>query len=277
MRKILFPTDFSKTADNAFVYALEMANYLEAELILLHVYSLPIVSYEGYPSYILEVYDLIDLNNFENFKDQVPHLREIAEKHRLEHIKMTHILEEGDFVSVVKKIVKKEKIDMIVMGTTGASGLKETFVGSNTVDVLNHIQVATLCVPDKSKFRKVQRIGFTTLYREKDYKALLSLMVLSKKMKAEVKCLYVKTFDTKVDATTKEKWRADFKDEAVDFFEIPSENIKGAIFGFMSDKDINVLAMLNYKRSFFEKLFQKSIVDNMAFHSKTPILILPEE
>ena len=59
MKKILFPTDFSKTANHAFVYALEMAKFLEAELIVLHTYSLPVVSYEGYPSYVLEVYDLL--------------------------------------------------------------------------------------------------------------------------------------------------------------------------------------------------------------------------
>ena len=50
MKKILFPTDFSETANNAFVYVLEMAKTFKAEVLVLHVYNLPIVTYEGYPA-----------------------------------------------------------------------------------------------------------------------------------------------------------------------------------------------------------------------------------
>ena len=277
MKKILFPTDFSKTANHGFVYALEMAKFLEAELIVLHVYSLPVVSYEGYPSYILEVYDLIDLNNFESFKDEVPHLRKIAEEHGLDFVKMTHVLEEGDLIPIMKKLVEKEKIDMIVMGTTGATGLKETFIGSNTSDVISKIPIVTLCVPANAKFKKIQKIGFTTLFRTKDHHALTKVLELANKLKAKIKCLFVRTFDSDVKETTVAKWREEFKKEDVEFFEIPNEDIKAAVFGFMGQHDIDVLAMLKYKRDFFDTLFQQSLVKSMAFHSKTPILVIPED
>ncbi len=277
MKKILFPTDFSKTANHAFVYALEMAKFLEAELIVLHTYSLPVVSYEGYPSYVLEVYDLIDLNNFENFKDEIPHLRKIAEEHQLDFVKMTHVMEEGDLIPIMKKLVENEKIDMIVMGTTGASGLKETFIGSNTSDVISKIGIVTLCIPSKAKFKKIQKVGFTTLYRSNDHLALTKVLDLAKKLKAKVECLFVRTFDSDVKETTVEKWKEEFENEDVEFFEIPNEDVKAAVFGFMGQHDIDVLAMLKYKRNFFDSLFQQSLVKNMAFHSKTPILVIPEE
>jgi len=52
-----------------------MAKAFNAEVIVLHVYNLPSVSYEGYPIYVTEVFETIELSTFENMKDQIPYLR----------------------------------------------------------------------------------------------------------------------------------------------------------------------------------------------------------
>jgi nucleotide-binding universal stress UspA family protein len=49
MKKILFPTDFSETSNNAFVYALQLAKNIDAEVVTLHVYELPVVDYINVP------------------------------------------------------------------------------------------------------------------------------------------------------------------------------------------------------------------------------------
>ena len=100
------------------------------------------------------------------------------------------------------------------------------------------------------------------------------MIELAEKFKAQVQCLFVRTFDSDVKETTVAKWREEFKKEHVEFFEIPNEDIKAAVFGFMGQHDIDVLAMLKYKRDFFDSLFQQSLVKSMAFHSKTPILVI---
>jgi len=75
MKKILFPTDFSEASINAFIYALKLADSIKGEIITLHVYDLPQVGYSNVPGVLNEIYDLIELGNFENYKDQVPFLR----------------------------------------------------------------------------------------------------------------------------------------------------------------------------------------------------------
>lgn len=277
MKKILFPTDFSKTANNAFVYALKMAKFLEAELIVLHMYELPVVSYEGYSAYISEVYETIELNNFENFKDYIPELRKIAEEHQLEAVKMSHVLDEGDLVLAIKRLVKKEKINLIVMGTKGASGLKETFIGSNAGAVIKKIPVTSLIVPAKAKFEDIKTIGFTTRFRTKDHAALLQVLEFAKLMKAKVKCLYVRTFDSDVKESKIDKWRADFKKEPVEFFVIPHDDVKQTIFDFLSHQNIDMLAMLTYKRSFLEGLFNQSLTKKLSYHSEIPLLAFHEK
>lgn len=276
MKKILFPTDFSKAADNAFVFALEMCQNLNSELIVLHVYGLPVISYEGYPSYVMDVYELINLNTFENFRDEIPHLREIAERHGFGSISMSHILEEGDLVAIMKRIVKEEEIDMIVMGTTGASGLEEIFMGSNASAVINKIPLDTLLIPAKAKFGQIKNIGFTTLFRDKDREALKHVVQLAKKMESKVKCLYVKSFESKVEPVQMEQWEDDFKNDPVEFMVIPGDDINAVVFGFLGQHKIDVLAMLNYKHGFFEGLFKQSLVKQLTFHSKTPLLVIPE-
>ena len=191
MKKILFPTDFSKTANNAFVYALEMAKFINAELVVLHVYDLPPVSYEGYPTYVADVYESIELSNFENFKDQVPMLRKIAEEHNLESIQMSHVLEQGDLIGVMKRIVRDEKIDLIVMGTSGATGLKELFLGSNAGTVIEKIPILSLTVPNKAKFDKIKKIGLTTRYSRKDKIALKQVLEFATQINAKVKFVHI--------------------------------------------------------------------------------------
>ena len=106
MKRILFPTDFSETANNAFEYALEMAKHLGAEFIVLHVYDSPNLTYEGCPSSIASIYETIELKNFENFKDQIPYLRKIAEDHHFKSVKMSHVLRRGNLVKIIKETKK---------------------------------------------------------------------------------------------------------------------------------------------------------------------------
>ena len=78
MKKILFPTDFSEVSKNAFIYALKLADSIDAEIITMHVYQLPQANYVNVSEYLHEIYDVTELSNFENYKDEIPILSHIA-------------------------------------------------------------------------------------------------------------------------------------------------------------------------------------------------------
>jgi nucleotide-binding universal stress UspA family protein len=63
--------------------------------------------------------------NFERFRDLMPQLHAIVEERKLNHVTFSHIIMDGDLVQNIKACVDKEKIDLIVMGTSGATGWKE--------------------------------------------------------------------------------------------------------------------------------------------------------
>jgi len=276
MKKILFPTDFSNVANNAFVHALGLAKLVHGEVILLHSYELPIIDNQFAPQNYKEVFDSLELSNFERFKDEIPKLRKIAQENNCEHIKLSHVLIDGDLIYNVKEITQKEAVDFVVMGTSGASGWKEMFLGTNTGEAIANLSVPVLSIPENAKFSKIETIGFTTRFRDKDKDALTRVIKIAESANAMVKCLYVETKETDNTVATYKDWEEQFKNNPVEFFIIPSDNVNETIEEFIVHQNIDILAMLTYKRNFFQWLFTTSFTEKMSYHCNIPILALHE-
>ena len=274
MKKILFPTDFSEAATNAFIYALELAKIVKGELILLHTFELPLADNVFYPINYKETFDTVELSKFEQFREELPKLRAIAEERNLGHISMSHRLMEGFLIPNIKECIENEKINFVVMGTAGAKGCKELFISTNTGDVISAIPIPVLSVPVNAKFEKIETIGFTTRFREKDKVALKQAIDIAKKTNAKIKCLYVKNHETESIDAIIEDWKNQFKNDPVRFYIIPSDDIKETILDFITSQEIDILTMITYKRNFFESLFNSSLTKKMSYKSEIPILVL---
>lgn len=276
MKKILFPTDFSEVATNAFVHALEFAKKMQGELVLLHSFELPIYDNQYFPENYNVLFDSLQLSEFDMFKEEITKLRKIAEELKLDKIKMSHRLMDGNLIFNIKRAIKEDEIKFVIKGTSGVSGWEEFFLGTNTGSVISTINVPVLCVPLEAKFKKIETIGFTTRYREKDQKALKDVLKIAKKMEAKVKCLYVKTSNSDVSEETIKHWETEFAGEPVKFSVIPNDDVKETILDFVMFKDIDMLAMLTYKRNFFVELFKPSLTQKIANQSSIPILAVHE-
>lgn len=276
MKKILFPTDFSEAATNAFVHALEFAKTVNGELILLHTFEFPIYDNQFFPENYNVLFETLQLTQFDKFKEELPKLHAIAEERNLNHIKMSHRLMDGHLLFNINRAIKEENIDYIVMGTAGATGWEAFFLGTNTGNVIAAVAVPVLSIPLESKFKKIETIGFTTRFRDKDKKALKEVLKFAKKTKAKVKCLYVKRDDSDVLTATIKQWEDEFKGESIQFSIIPSEEVQDVILDFVLFKDIDVLAMLTYKRNFFVELFKPSLTQKFSNSLTIPVLALQE-
>ncbi|MEG1025529.1 universal stress protein [Flavobacterium plurextorum] len=276
MKKILFPTDFSEAATNAFVHALEFAKIVKAELVLLHTFEIPVYDSQFFPENYASIYSSIELAKFEMFKDEIPKLRAIAAERNLEDIVIKHRLMDGDLIYNLKNAVEEDQIDFVIMGTSGASDWTKFFTGSNTNSVISGVDVPVLCIPADAKFKKIKTIGFTTRYREKDKEVLKKILKIAKKTDAKVKSLYVRSSDTDVaDATIKE-WEKEFAAENVEFLVLPSDEIKETILDFILYKDIDILTTITHKRSFFESIFESSFSKKITKEVSIPVLIMHE-
>lgn len=274
MKKILFPTDFSEVANNAFLYALRLADTIGAEIITLHVYDLPQLDYMNVPVYLLDIYEVTELSNFENYKHHIPALRAIAEHHKLEHIKISNVLESGNLVDNIHKISEEEHIDYIVMGTKGAEGLTATFLGSVTERVMHHSKTVVLAVPENCEYAPIRRILFPTKYKPDDVALLAKVKELAAIFNAHIDCLTVALAGT-IKEDRENYWKEQIGAN-IELHRIDSEDVEGSILNFIETHNIDMLAMPVHHRGFFEGLFHASLSKKLAFHVKIPILAIHE-
>jgi nucleotide-binding universal stress UspA family protein len=276
MKKILLPTDFSEAATNAFVHALEFAKIVKAELILLHTFEIPVYDSQFFPENYAAIYNSLELARFDMFKEEIPKLRAIAQERKLEDIVIKHRLMDGDLLYNLKDVVRQDKIDFVIMGTTGVNDWTKFFLGSNTSSVISEVEVPVLCVPVDAKFKKIKTIGFTTRYREKDKKELRKVLKIAKKTNAKIKSLCVKTSGSDVTESAVKEFEAEFADENVEFLVLPSDDVKETIIDFILYKDIDILTTITHKRSFFESLFDSSFSNRIAKEVSVPVLVMHE-
>lgn len=276
MKKILFPTDFSAVSKNAFIYALKLAESINAEIVTMHVYQLPQANYINVSEYLHEIYDVTELSNFENYKDEVPLLRRIAEDNNLGHIKISHVLILGNLVPEIKKITENENFDFVVLGTKGATGLKETFFGTIATKVMNDVKALILVIPEHCKYQPIKKILFITQYKSEDTASFIKVMSLSKIFHAHLDCLRVEATHQEVKKDSREDWNTLIEKQRVAFHSIKGDDVEGIILNFIDSNDINLIIMQVHHRNFFEKLFEISLSKKLAFHIDVPILAIHE-
>ena len=279
MTKILFPTDFSAIASNAYNYTLELAEKINAKVITLHVYEKPYIpGIEKVPMTAQEIYESIKMETFEDYKKSVEELRKNAEEAGFSNVNMEHMLKEGSTVSTICRIAKEEDVDFIVMGTKGATGLREIFLGSVTAEVMENAPCPVLGVPEEAELDDaIDNIAVTTDHAEKDYLLFDAILKLAEIFKAKLYCLHVDTGNTE-SITGKMKAIAEKYADNENFSTVNIQNsdVEKGLVLYAEENHIDLIAMRTEKRNFFQELFHYSIAKRMSYHTKIPILAVPE-
>ena len=179
-------------------------------------------------------------------------------------------------IDKILEIINEEKIDYVVMGTKGATGLKEAFLGTETTNVMNDTHAMVLAVPEHCQFQPVKKILFLTQYNQEDLKAMKKAIELAKIFDAHIYCLYVKGFHLTNTVDKMEAWEEMVKGKDITLHTIPGNDVEGIVLDFMELHKINMIAMHVHHQGFFGKLFQISLSKKLTFHVNLPILAIPE-
>ena len=277
MKTIILPTDFSKNAYNAISYALELFQNEECRFFLLNTYTPAIYQSE----YILHSPGQIGLGDvYQSFS--MEHLDELKKKleRRFKNPKHTFITHSvfNLLVDEITDLAGKEEVDMIVMGTQGATGAKEIFLGSHTVHVIKKAPCPVLAIPAGCKYDEPKAILFPTDY-EIDYlhTKLTVLMELAKRHEAKLDVLHISTgFElSEKQESNKLSLSEMFGDLKHEFHDYPSQEIIDGINSFKSKSKVDLLVMIQNKHTFIERLFIEPVIKKIGFHVTIPFLVLP--
>jgi universal stress protein A len=126
-RRIMHPTDFSKASGRALEMAVELAKQNKAELLLAHVLT-PVIPYAGDDAYAdPTLYVEIEKKAREDARSSLEALEKKVKKSR---VNVKTLLLEGTPYDRIVRAAKSRRVELIVMGTHGRTGLTKLLMGS---------------------------------------------------------------------------------------------------------------------------------------------------
>ncbi len=175
---------------------------------------------------------------------------------------------------IVSNYATRHKVDLIVLGTRGATGLKKFLLGSNAASVINKSRVPVLAVPELGSFKEIVNIAYATdmLNIKPELKRIVSF---ARKFNAYIHILHItspreqKAFDA---TSMLNDLRNVTKYNLLSFAVSNAEDPVLGIDDFVSKNKIDVVAMFTHELSFFEKLLGKGVTRKIAFLTKAPLL-----
>ncbi|WP_044397462.1 universal stress protein [Lacinutrix sp. Hel_I_90] len=275
MKHILLPTDFSDNAWSAAVYALKLYTN---EVCTFYFLNSTKFKASATRSYITNKY--IETLRAEALQE-LTNLKKMA---RVANANTNHTFEiiahEKDLEAAINDSIRLHDIDLVVMGTKGATGAKEVFFGSNTVHIISKIKdCPVLVVPDEFDFVIPKEIAFPTGFnRYYSNIELDPLRAMSSLYNSKIKVIHINTEDhlTSVQTYNKDMLHDYLKQYEHSFHWLPKYTKKAsAINEFITDLNINLLVMVNYEHSFIEKIINEPVVKKIGFHPIIPFLVIP--
>ncbi len=276
MKNILLPTDFSKNSINAIHYVTKLFKDINCTFYLLHVYGVPFLTDQEIP-----YYESAKKGTLEStlFKESEHNLKKII--HGLPENprhKFKTISDYNFFINSILKTIEYKKIDMIVMGTKGATGAKEIFLGSNTGEVILKAACDILAIPENATYREPKEITFPTDYKfaygNEDVKGLFEIAELHQSSVRVLHVMNEKSLDAAQEKNQK-MMAKNLKQIKHTFHILTNTNFEAALNCFTQSRgNIDMIAIVARHHTIFERLFFRPIVEKLSFHTNIPLLIL---
>ncbi len=279
MKNILCPVDFSEVSLNAIEFATRLAIAHHCNLILLNVFT------ENDFNQILET-EHINKEYNEKLELAVSKLKLIAKKineteKKSGLLKCDYLLKSGKLSDSILEVVEENKIDLIVMGSTGITSLEEKYIGSQTLDLIENAPCSVFVVPEGISFAKIKKIVYATDYQEEDKIAIQQVISLATVLKAFVEVLHVSHAETEINKALYQE----FVDEIKTFTHYDKLSFHRQVFSktttglkeFMHEEQADLLVLLSKKRNFFENIFHHSITKDLYEFSDFPFMVVKNE
>ncbi len=272
MKRILVPIDFSDQAKYASKVAASIARKTNSEIILLHMFDIPS--------------DTIDPAGGSNLMGGAQNIyymkgirREFQKFIALPFFKGLNVIESVRFHKAFEGVIEESKeknVDLIVMGSNGASGLKEMLVGSNTEKVVRLSHIPVLVIKQDVNDFEMNNIVYATNLSKDSKKSFQNVIDYATLFNAKIHLLYINTIHNFISTRILNEKIASFtKGFDVNNYTVNvySDNtIEEGILNFSSELNADVIAINTHKRSGLSQLFSDNIGKDLANHALRPVI-----
>lgn len=271
MKTIIVPTDFSQNAFNALEYALAIARKMPAKVLLFHSYHLP-------------------ASNTTTFRDITPILKQDAERAMANLIKQVKsnslndsitcesIVRKGHLLEQLSSLVTAEHAHLVVIGTKGATGLAEVFIGTTAASVIEHLSCPVMAVPECATFNEIHHILYATNYLTADMDSISRLTQIASLFNASILVAHIAAENS--NKAQEEASIYSFEKEVaqtiyyphLQFRLIESKDIYNGIENIIGDMKIDLIATTTQRRNLYQKLMSSSFTKKMVYQCHIPLL-----
>lgn len=272
MNKILIPTDFSDGAFNALLHGLHLAKTMDSSIQIVHAYSMP-------PTGSNVMVDITDILK-KNAEEELAELKKrVSALDLAKDIQIDYKATYGSVVDVVNRLSHEEGVSLVVMGTQGASGITEKWLGSNTAAAARNVERPLLAVPAELPFRKIETILFSTDMKVMKNKEPLNFVAdFAGKTKAQVKFLHIREEGEKDGDKNDDAYRQQvhetFGESKPVFTFMYNDEVEDGIEEAIERENPSLLVVVRHEYGFFQSIWHSSVSRHVLNEASLPILVL---
>ncbi len=276
MKKILLPTDFSPISIHAIQYASRLFKDIPCEFYLLNVFRIPYLTNEELMDQNASNLALVEDEMYDNSRIEMEKLIEKLPKNENHNFKT--ISDYNLFSLSVEQAVKEKDIELVVMGTKGATGTKEIFMGSNASDVIMRNSCHVIAVPEHNEFKPPKEIVFPTDYLiDYEFDDMAPLINLAELNEATIRIVHFSENDELDEDQIQNKRKLDSYLVNVEhsYHTLTNSDFEEGLNCFTQSRgNIDLIVIISRHYGFFERLFFKPKVRALSFHSKIPLFVI---
>lgn len=275
MKQILVPTDLSKCAENALRTSAGLARMCGATVHLVHV-RYPLKS-----NGVIGVNDKVDARSEFARKAFNERLAQLAQHRDLKGVQVrTHFVSDRPFWRVLEK-KPFANMDLVVIGSHGASGAEELFIGSNAQKLVQVADCPVLVVKQYFDLSKVKKIIFASNFHDEAAAAFKPVKEIIDLLGANTLLIKIITPGNFEDTTHSEKMMGKFvKTVGLDDHSakiINAKSIETGIYEMVDQTKADLICMETHGRTGLAQLFSGSVAENVVNHAKIPVLTVKVE
>jgi len=286
VQRILVPVDFSRYSKNACYYAIGLAEKLNAEVKLMHVYynpvvnSMPMTDTYYYQVNLDEIIRDIEIRAKEQMEQFYQEIKDHIENSKIENIKLDYALVRGITHEEILEKSKDYQPDVIITGYRGKGEKPGDLIGGVTKRIMEKAEVPVLAIPEKAEYKGIGNINimYVTDFDDSDYRAIEKLMNIVNPFNIRLYCVHISSEDTnKLDSIQMNNFREhiknDFPSQTFECDLIEQEDELKGIQDFIADKSIDIISLVTHKQNIISKLLNPDIAKKLLFHTNVPLLV----
>lgn len=270
LKKILVPTDFSPLAENALKIAAQLAKEYGAEIYLLHMLELPLSQIDAMSTHS----DLPEAMYFMKLAHK--RFEDTMEKDFLDGITVHETVNFRETSHGILETCEEYEVDLVVMGSHGAHGFKEMFIGSNTEKVVRTSKVPVLVIKNEHPTFYVDDFVYASSFTEENKQPFKKAVDLANKMKARMHLLVINTVNNFYTTSQAEQMMEGFvaasppDNYTTNIYN--DETIEKGILNFSKFVDADLIGMSTHGRQGLAHFFNGSISEDLVNHARRPVI-----